>query len=218
MKKRIAILALVMICAMLCQTALATQGDITVHSAKVYADPALTQSVGKLKSWTPVNVKSYGSSEVRIGGKTYFISTKALVGGELAAYNDGWTDDLTMWNVKAYSDAAMIHYVGTIPKETTVTVRYGKVAALSVKGKTVYIRLNKLLNGDVAGEYNATLKRGTRVYMSASTKASSAKLKRSYVVNVCKVKGGWALVRETRGALRFRFVRVKDLKNITEMD
>ena len=127
--------------------------------------------------------------------------------------------DITIREVKAYSDPEMTNYVGTIPNATSLLVRsHEKYADVYVKGKIVYIDASALLNRDIAGPYNATLKRGTRVYQRANTSANSVKLKKSAVVNICAVSGDWALVRATDSVGAFAFVKTSKLTKIVTQD
>ena len=127
--------------------------------------------------------------------------------------------DITIREVKAYSDPDMTNYVGTIPTATSLLVRsYEKYADVYVNGKLVYIDASALLNRDIAGPYNATLKKGTRVYQRATTSAKSVKLKKSGVVNICAMSGDWALVRSTGSLGAFAFVKTSKLTNIVAMD
>ena len=137
-----------------------------------------------------------------------------LCGQALAARGD-----ITIREVKAYSDPDMTNYVGTIPTATSLLVRsYEKYADVYVNGKLVYIDASALLNRDIAGPYNATLKKGTRVYQRATTSAKSVKLKKSGVVNICAMSGDWALVRSTGSLGAFAFVKTSKLTNIVAMD
>lgn len=127
--------------------------------------------------------------------------------------------DITIREVKAYSDPEMTNYVGTIPTATSLLVRsYEKYADVYVNGKLVYIDASALLNREIVGPYNATLKKGTRVYQRAATSAKSVKLKKSAVVNICAVSGDWALVRSTDSVGAFAFVKTSKLTKIVSKD
>lgn len=123
--------------------------------------------------------------------------------------------DITVKDAKAYADAAMTQYIGTIPKGTSLLVRaYDSYADVYVGGKIVYINKNTLLDDDITGPYNATLKKGTVVFQRASTSASTVRLKKSCVVNVCGINGSWALVRATDSRGAFAFVKLNKLTKI----
>lgn len=135
----------------------------------------------------------------------------ALSGTALA-----YTGDITTCNAKAYADPDMTILVGGIPAGTSVLVRsYEKYADVYYEGKVVYLQPSDLLRGDVTGDYNATLEKGTKVYQRASSTARNAKLKKACQVNVCAVSGDWALVRTTDNSSLFAFVKVSKLTNIT---
>ena len=214
MKKWTALMAVVLVMALFCGHAMAaSQGDITTKAAKAYSDASMTHYVGTVPAWTPVVVSSYGNSRVTLFGVTLYISNSALLNGD-GTGKDG-SEDILVKDAKAYSNAAMTKYVGTIPAATTVTVKkYGTNAKASVAGKKVYISSTKLLHGDMAGAYDAKLAKGTRVYQRASSNAKSVKLKKARYVNICAVKGDWALVRQTSGKLMFGYVKLDQLTNV----
>ncbi len=136
----------------------------------------------------------------------------ALCCGSALAYNG----DITTSNAKAYADAAMTQLVGAIPAGTSVLVRsYDSYADVYYNGKVVYVAPSDLLNGDITGDYNATLPKGTKIYQRAVTSAKSRKLKKDVFVNVCAVSGDWALVRTTGDVTLFAFCKVSKLTNIT---
>lgn len=125
------------------------------------------------------------------------------------------TGDIVIKDAKAYSDAAMTNYVGTIPAGTCVIVRsYDKYADIYQNGKVLYVKESNLFHSDYTGAYRATLPEGSAVYQKPSTDASSTKVKSSGTVNVWKVKGDWALVRTTGVAGILAYVKVSSLTNI----
>jgi hypothetical protein len=147
----IVILAVALLLTMFCGVALASHGDVTVKSAKVYADSALKQYVGTIPAYTALVVRS----------------------------NDSYTD---------------IYYNGNV----------------------YYINSSALLNKSVLGKYAAILKAGTKVYQQPAGDANTYKLKKSGVVQICKVKGDWALVQTMGERGLYAFVKVNALSNITE--
>ena len=138
-----------------------------------------------------------------------------LLLGLFAASALAVSGDLTIRDVKAYSDAAMTQPVGTIPAGTSVLVRsHDGFADLYVDGKVVYISASALLNRDVTSDYAASLGKGVRVYQQASTSADSIKLPKEVTVNICAVNGDWALVQTTNKAGIYGYVRVDRLSDI----
>lgn len=126
-----------------------------------------------------------------------------------------YTGDVTTSAAKAYADAEMTKYVGTIPVGTAVLVRsHDKYADIYLNGKVVYVNVADLLTGDISGDYNATLVKGTVVYQRATTAAKSYKLKTDGSVNVCAVSGDWALVRTTGSKTLYAFVKINKLSSI----
>lgn len=135
----------------------------------------------------------------------------ALGCGSALAYSG----DVTTSNAKAYADPQMTKPVGVIPAGTAVLVRsYESYADVYYQGKVVYLAPSDLLNGDISGDYNATLLKGTRIYQRAATSAASRKLTKDVRVNVCAVSGDWALVRTTGDVTLFAFVKIGKLTNI----
>ena len=135
----------------------------------------------------------------------------AMFCGQAFAYNG----DITTKDAKAYSDAAMKNYVGTIPAGTSLLVRsYDAYADVYVNGQVCYIKTSTLLHDDIASDYIATLVKGTRVYQRAATSAKSIKLKKDGKVKVCAVSGDWALVQTTGSKGVYGFVKVGKLTGI----
>lgn len=136
----------------------------------------------------------------------------AMIGSAALAYNG----DITTSNAKAYADPEMTVLLGSIPAGTSVLVRgYDKYADVYYNGKVVYLDPSDLLKGDISGDYNATLLKGTKVYQRPASSAKSLKLKSDGLVNVCAVSGDWALVRTTGNLGLFAYVKVNKLTNIT---
>lgn len=126
--------------------------------------------------------------------------------------------DITIKAAKAYSDSKMTQYAGTIPAYTALIVRSNdSFADVYINGKVYFIKSSALLDKGIVGDYVAGLKKGTKVYQRADTGAKSYKLKKSGVVQICKVKGEWALVQTLGERGLYAFVKVDKLKNITKV-
>ena len=126
--------------------------------------------------------------------------------------------DITIKAAKVYADSAKKEYVGTIPAYTALVVRSNdSYTDVYINGKVYYISTSALLDSAIYGDYVATLDAGTKVYQRASTNANDYTLKKAGAVQVCKVKGDWALVQTlgTRGL--YAFVKIDQLKNITKI-
>ena len=78
-----------------------------------------------------------------------------------------------------------------------------------------YTKGSNLLNKSRLGDYLATLGRGTKVYQRAESDANSYTLKKSGSVQICAVKGDWALVQTLGERGLYAFVKLEKLKNIT---
>ena len=126
--------------------------------------------------------------------------------------------DLTMKAAKLYANPAMTEYVGTIPAYTALVVRSNdSYTDVYINGRVYYVSDTALLNRNVLGDYVATLDRGTTVYQRANTGASRYTLKKNCAVQICKVRGEWALIHTLSERGLYAFVKVEKLKNITKI-
>ena len=124
--------------------------------------------------------------------------------------------DITVRAAKLYSDSAMTEYVGTVPAYTALVVRSNdSYTDVYYNGKVYYTKGSNLLNKSRLGDYLATLGRGTKVYQRAESDANSYTLKKSGSVQICAVKGDWALVQTLGERGLYAFVKLEKLKNIT---
>ena len=125
------------------------------------------------------------------------------------------TGDVTRREAKAYTDAAMTDYAGTIPAATALLIRsYDKYADTYLNGRVYYISVSDLVHKDLTGDYLATLTAGTRIYQRAESSAKSFKLKKGGAVSICLVNGDWTLVRTTGSKGLYAFVKTDDLTGI----
>ena len=126
--------------------------------------------------------------------------------------------DLTVKAAKAYADSTMKEYVGTIPAYTAVVVRSNdSYTDVYYNGHVYYINGANLLNKSKLADYVALLGKGTKVYQRASSDANSYTLKKSGAVQICAVKGDWALVQTLGERGLYAFVKVDKLQNITKI-
>ena len=84
MKKiALSILAAVLLLTLVCGSAFAVTGDITVKAAKAYADPNFTKYVGTIPAKTSVLVRAYGSyADIYVNGVEVFVKPSALTCGK----------------------------------------------------------------------------------------------------------------------------------------
>lgn len=84
MKKiAISILAAVLLLSLVVGSAFAATGDITIKSAKAYADPNFTKYIGTIPAKTSVLVRAYGAyADVYVNGVECFIKPSALTCGK----------------------------------------------------------------------------------------------------------------------------------------
>lgn len=84
MKKAVlSILAVALLLAMVCGTAFAKTGDITIKSAKAYSDRDLKKYVTTIPKYTCVQVRAYGSyADIEYNGKQYYVKPSTLTRGE----------------------------------------------------------------------------------------------------------------------------------------
>jgi hypothetical protein len=151
--------------------------------------------------------------------KTMFaVLAVALVMTMLCATALAVSGDITVRDVKAYSDPEMTNYIGTIPAATSLLVRsHDKFADVYLDGKLCYISTSSLLNKNVSCDYLATLKKGTKVYQRADAKANAVKLNKNYSVKLLAVSGDWVLVQSNNKAGVYAFVKINKLSAIRKM-
>ncbi len=126
--------------------------------------------------------------------------------------------DITIKAAKLYNDSAMTEYVGTIPAYTALVVRSNdSYTDVYYNGNVFYTKGSNLLNKSRLGKYVATLSKGLKVYQRADSDANSYTLKKSGVVQICAVKGDWALVQTLGERGLYAFVKIEKLKNITRI-
>jgi len=84
MKKiALSILAAVLLLTLVCGSAFAVTGDITVKAAKAYADPNFTKYVGTIPAKTSVLVRAYGSyADVYVNGVEVYVKPSTLTCGK----------------------------------------------------------------------------------------------------------------------------------------
>ncbi len=84
MKKiALSIISVALLLTLVCGSAFALVGDITVKSVKAYADPDFTKYVGTIPKFTSVMVRAYGTyADVMLNGKECYIDPSALTQGK----------------------------------------------------------------------------------------------------------------------------------------
>ena len=84
MKKiALSILAAVLLLTLVCGSAFAVTGDITVKAAKAYADPNFTKYVGTIPAKTSVLVRAYGNyADIYVNGVEVYVKPSALTCGK----------------------------------------------------------------------------------------------------------------------------------------
>ena len=126
--------------------------------------------------------------------------------------------DITVKTTKVYADTAMKEYVGSIPAFTALIVRSNdSYTDVYINGKVYYINPSTLLNKSLSCNYVAVLEAGTKIYQRADTDAASYKLQKNSPVQICKVKGEWALVQSLGERGLYTFVKISKLKSITRV-
>lgn len=84
MKKiAVSIISVALLLTLVCGSAFALVGDITVKPAKAYADPNFTKYVGTIPKYTSVMVRAYGTyADVIVNGKECYVEPSALTQGK----------------------------------------------------------------------------------------------------------------------------------------
>lgn len=119
--------------------------------------------------------------------------------------------DLTVRDVKVYSDLDRKHEVGEIAAGTSILVKeYGPTTMISVDGKDAYVSKSALLRYDITSDYMATLPKRTKVYQQADESARKLRVKRATDVYVCLISFDWALVQCASNGV-YGFVKVDRL-------
>lgn len=150
MKKiALSLLAVVLMLTLVCGTALAVTGDITVKAAKAYSDPELTKYVGTIPKYTSVLVRAYGSyADVYVNGVHCYVKPSALTRG---AYNDNYVGTATLKaGAKVYQrPSGASKYVTTGKNHPVLIYAAGDGYALirtSDKGVFGFVSASELIN------------------------------------------------------------------------
>ena len=126
-KTALSILAVVLLLTLVCGTALASTGDITIKAAKAYADPDFKYYIGTIPKYTAVQVRAYGSyADVVVNGVECFVKPSTLTQG--ARDND---------------------YIGsaTVPKGTRIYQRPSTSAKFTTASKNRTVKVYAVSRG-----------------------------------------------------------------------
>lgn len=133
MKKiALSILAVVLLLTLVCGTALAVTGDITVKAAKAYADPNFTKYVGTIPAKTSVLVRAYGSyADIYVNGVECFVKPSALTCG---------TKDYDYIGFATLKAGSTVYQRPSAASKSAVTSRDIKVVVYAATNGAVLIR------------------------------------------------------------------------------
>lgn len=82
-KAAFSILAIVMLLSVVCGSAFALTGDITIKAAKAYADPDFTAYIGTIPKNTSVMVRAYGNyADIVVNGVECYVKPSTLSQGK----------------------------------------------------------------------------------------------------------------------------------------
>ena len=147
MKKTIiSILAVALMLTVLCGSALAASGDLTVTSVKAYSDSAMTNYVGTIPAYTSVVVRSYDNyADVYVNGKVVYINADALLRTDAPANFSATLKKGT----KVYQRATTSAKSYTLKSAGTVKVlktsgNWALVQTTGSKGLYAFVKLSKL--------------------------------------------------------------------------
>lgn len=77
------ILAAVLLLTLVCSSALALTGDMTIKAAKAYSDQNMTQYIGTIPKYTSVKVRAYGTyADVIVNGVECYVHPETLTQGK----------------------------------------------------------------------------------------------------------------------------------------
>jgi hypothetical protein len=84
MKKiALSLVSVVLLLTLVCGSAFAATGDLTIKAVKAYSDPEMTQYIGTIPKYTSVLVRAYGSyAHLKYNGSSCYISPSALTQGK----------------------------------------------------------------------------------------------------------------------------------------
>ena len=147
-KKMMLMLALALIVAMLCGTALAYSGDVTTKAVKAYADAEMKICIGTIPACTAVLVRSYDSyADINVNGTMCYISEAALL------HNDSVRTDFVATlrkGTKVFQRPTEEARAATVKKDCGVSIiavkgDWALVQAVSVTGAYAFVKTDKLV-------------------------------------------------------------------------
>lgn len=145
-KTLVAVLAVALLLATFCGSALASYGDVTLKSVKAYADAEMKLCVGTIPAYTALVVRSNDDfADVYIGGKIYYINSSALLdrtiyGDYIATLRKG---------TKVYQRPTTSANTYTLKTDGVVQIckvhgEWALVQTLGSRGLYAFVKLSKL--------------------------------------------------------------------------
>ena len=136
MKKTVlSIIAVALLLTLVCASALASTGDITIKAAKAYSDSGLTNYIGTIPKYTCLQVRAYGSyADVTVNGVRCYVDPATLTRGEK---NNDYMGTATL------QKGALIYQRPTYTARYTTAKKAAKVYVYAVKKGMALIRSKK---------------------------------------------------------------------------
>ena len=134
-KAAFSILAIVMLLSVVCGSAFALTGDITIKAAKAYADPDFTAYIGTIPKNTSVMVRAYGNyADIVVNGVECYVKPSTLSQGK---YKDKYKGTATL------AKGAKIYQRPSTSAKYTTAKKARKVYVYTVKNGIVLFRTSK---------------------------------------------------------------------------
>lgn len=143
MKKiAVSVIAAVLLLTLVCGSAFALTGDITIKAAKAYSDPELKTYIGTIPKYTSVMVRAYGTyADVVINGVECYVKPSTLSQGKFV--NKALGTATLVKSAKVYQRPSSSARVSTNKKAR-------KVHVYAVKNGFALIRNSKGVYGFVS--------------------------------------------------------------------
>jgi len=153
MKKfAISTVAVVLLLTLVCASAFALTGDLTIKSAKAYADPDFTKYIGTIPKNTSVLVRAYGSyADIVVNGVECYVKPSTLAQG---AY------DYSYMGVATLKKGTKIYQRPSTSAKCVTNRKNRKVYVYSVSDGIAMVRSTKGVFGFVKADSLTNLKAG----------------------------------------------------------
>ena len=141
-KIALSLVSVVLLLTMVCGSAFALTGDLTIKSVKAYSDPEMTQYIGTIPKYTSVLVRAYGSyAHIKYNGTNCYINPSALTQGK---------KDYSYMGKATLAKGATIYQRPSTSAKSVTNKKNCKVYVYGMKKGMALIRSSKGVYGFVA--------------------------------------------------------------------